>query len=939
MSNQVIHLNLNSLYACSHAWNSSQGHAFHKRCFHAIEAFFNGLLGRYSVEITEARAYIESSMKSTYAGEILTRKIEKIDSADVENKIPNVTIPSASKHDETSDQPNVATFQYNEIPSQHKNRVLQDSERSAQNQEKSYEDNEISPRSEELRRPDTPELLHEHQNEIHNSPELHTIVSYETTEESQTEAISISDNVCRIDNSLIFKSQDIVELPENLTINGDLTLSNCNNFKSLPKGLKVTGNIYIDNCKNFEHVSEDVSATLLEIQICNNLKAIDRNLNVQHLKLIDCKNVHKLPDHLLLERLTLKFCQNLKGMLCTSLTVKESLSICHCDEIDKISKKLEADNIAIHSCIEVKMLADEIKVSNIQIQYCSKLQSLTSMPSLNINSLSMSHSTAVNLDNTNIFNFPETFVVNDFMILERCHGIKKLPSSLSLMNKLHIESCSNLLGLKNEHFNTKSLRLVDCQSFVQMPEKTTVTESFFISNLPLRSIGSILTHGQFEIYGCEYLQSLEDIKIGGDLKVHDCNELPSLPENIEIGGSLEINSCNKFDLLDAPLAIGKHITIENCPNLAQIPNWLTLLGYFQENTVRRTRSVTLNNTGIQPGDYEPENGNPGMELEINYLTESEEVFDNWQDAVEFWKRMANNREATVDLNRIELNDFQSQTLNNFLSQLIDSKEYRNKDKRHLLAERIINILPLLYDQEPNSENCEALIPVVSRKETIINIMFDSLTDCQDRTALGLNQIEVNLELVQVEEAINAGKMVETNLREIGLKFMRLKILDDFTSLYIVSNQNTEAVEVALAFRIGVRKHNIEIPGSVQDMHFFGLAKINDETINQAVNTLNEQCTDPGDKFDQFLESWDPWKRYQLNKSMPSYESLDILNVSVLYPCKITNDTTDTMVALTHSEPPIQVSYRALRRCHLDNNKNPYTDLPIDWSQVFRIEKR
>ena len=380
MPNHIILLN--SSAAFSHAWNLSQGNALHNRCFNAMEAFLKGFFGIYTVDIAAAKIYIQKPTKSTYAGTILSKKINSLN---IESNIPAVNGLS------------------------------------------SYQNNEVLTKKQKENIEKTGSMFDSH-GDITGDVKL-----------SNQGIKELPDNLTINGNLSISNCNNFKALPSNLTVTGDIFISECNNFTGLSRGLNVTGDIKIEGCNNFEDLSEDLCALGLYIDSCRNLKTVGNSLNVKRLRIYNCEQLKSLPEQLELEELTLTHCHMLTGTLFNSLFVEKNLEICECSYFEEISNHLIASHVKLDKCYKLNRLAEDMDISRIEITYCPSIASLSSNEVLNINNLKLIDSGNPTADHHYLFRFPKKLTVKETMKLEHCSSIKNLPEFLTVGFLLEIK--------------------------------------------------------------------------------------------------------------------------------------------------------------------------------------------------------------------------------------------------------------------------------------------------------------------------------------------------------------------------------------------------------------------------------------------------------------------------------------------------------------------
>jgi hypothetical protein len=99
----------------------------------------------------------------------------------------------------------------------------------------------------------------------------------------------------KVEGNLSLKGcTSLQSVPKGLEVKGDMALLDCPALKSLPEGLKVGGNLTISNCSSLQSIPEglEVRASLL-IHDCASLESLSRKLKVEGV--LSIKNCPSLP--------------------------------------------------------------------------------------------------------------------------------------------------------------------------------------------------------------------------------------------------------------------------------------------------------------------------------------------------------------------------------------------------------------------------------------------------------------------------------------------------------------------------------------------------------------------------------------------------------------------------------------------------------------------
>ena len=203
----------------------------------------------------------------------------------------------------------------------------------------------------------------------------------------------------------------------------------------------------------------------------------------------------------------------------------------------------------------------------------------------------------------------------------------------------------------------------------------------------------------------------------------------------------------------------------------------------------------------------------------------------------------------------------------------------------------------------------------------------ALTSCDDRIILALDDLDTMQLLDSAERKAFEGNADE--LRKSGLQMMPLDEVKRIARDHMKTLSWVDEIEVELAFQIGVRQQ-LALPGSTQHMIFREYANVSDQDIATAVNQVNTHCSD--DNLQTYLAQWAPWQKYLRRQEVPTFDQLIQKTVDRINKCVISAEKAPKMVALGDDH----LEYDVLVKAVVENGKNPLTNSPMDWSNVFRL---
>ncbi|WP_066016696.1 NEL-type E3 ubiquitin ligase domain-containing protein [Endozoicomonas atrinae] len=487
------------------------------------------------------------------------------------------------------------------------------------------------------------------------------------------------------------------------------------------------------------------------------------------------------------------------------------------------------------------------------------------------------------------------YQVEGNLFLRGCTGLTALPENLSVGGDLSLYGCTGLTALPENLSVGGDLSLAYCTGLTALPEHLSVGGNLFLT-------------------GCTGLTALpEHLSVGGKLSLYGCTGLTALPENLSVGGNLNLGGCTGLTALPEHLSVGGYLDLGDCTGLTALPNWITTLGMTTEGNIR---DVNLENTGLSDTliDRLREVETPDMHFYFSRSAgQPEQQFSNVVEGLTFWRQLTS---ADSEIPELNLRHDQATDLVRYLGRLTNTADYQNQATRPVLAQRVMAVTALLTGSD-------------GIKDEAMDHIHHALTSCEDRIILALDDLETLQLLDSAEKKAFAGNADE--LRELGLQMMRLDEVKRIARDHMKTLRWVDEIEVELAFQIGVRQQ-LALPGSTQHMIFRGCANVSDQDIANAVNQVNTHCSD--DNLQAYLAQWDPWQKYLRQQDVPAYDQLTQKTVDRIEDCVISAKITPKMVALGDNH----LDYDALVKAVVKNGKNPLTNSPMDWSNVFRLTK-
>ncbi len=145
----------------------------------------------------------------------------------------------------------------------------------------------------------------------------------------------------RVDGALDLSNQaEVIKLPKGLSC-FELNLTGCP-IAELPDDIQIESNLILRNCENLKRLPEGLAVELLDLQGCSALKQLPEGLDVWFLNLRGCVSLSQFPEKASIRNgaLLVGGCRNLRG-LPMYLTKLSTLDISDCPHIDALPPRLE----------------------------------------------------------------------------------------------------------------------------------------------------------------------------------------------------------------------------------------------------------------------------------------------------------------------------------------------------------------------------------------------------------------------------------------------------------------------------------------------------------------------------------------------------------------------------------------------------------------------
>ena len=254
------------------------------------------------------------------------------------------------------------------------------------------------------------------------------------------------------------------------------------------------------------------------------------------------------------------------------------------------------------------------------------------------------------------------------------------------------------------------------------------------------------------------------------------------------------------------------LSLGGCTGLTALPNWITTIGLTSQGSIRH---VCLENSGLSDAliDRMLTIMTPNMQLHFSRSAgQPEQQFSDLEQGFAFWRRLAS---SNSEIPELDLRYDQADDLVCYLGRLTGTTDYQNQTSRPVLAQRVMAVMSLLAGND-------------WIRETALRHIHDALSSCDDRIILALDDLET-LQLLTSAETLAFENRDLSELKALGLQMMRLDAVKRFVRDHMKTLSWVDAIEVELAFQIGVRQQ-LDLPGSTQHMIFRGCANVSDQDI-------------------------------------------------------------------------------------------------------------
>lgn len=285
--------------------------------------------------------------------------------------------------------------------------------------------------------------------------------------------------------------------------------------------------------------------------------------------------------------------------------------------------------------------------------------------------------------------------------------------------------------------------------------------------------------GDLELFDKPNLTFPAGLSVMGSLYIENCG-FNTFPAGITVRNSLRFIHCEHLTSVE-PVKLGADLYLHDCPQITALPNWIHLLK--RPTFGFKYRFIYLTNTGIplayldQLMEVYPHVDR--IRTGFYFLIKSVSNFNTLKKALNFWKSLSN-----IPLPELQVPDHNLPDVLSYLRRLIDTKEYENENTRAYLAERILNVFTSI-SQTP------------ALQETAFTLIEEAVNSCNDGIISVLGKLEILFLIHTIENSPN-----ETHeLRQLGRRLLLLRMVNQKALEYVQTRPGIDEEEVILAFQI------------------------------------------------------------------------------------------------------------------------------------------
>lgn len=669
----------------------------------------------------------------------------------------------------------------------------------------------------------------------------------------QTRGLSLRENL------IIRGCIALTTLPEGLRVSGNLDLRNCKRLHTLPTNLQVDGNLWLGSCDSLMTFPSGLSVTGdLDISGCINLATLPSDLRVGgNLNALRCKRLGQIstgPE--ISGRLRCHL-----GCLPPDLNYSGNLEVWGHGECTELPPGLVVSGDLHVYYAKMSTLPNDLEIGrDLKLVHCCRLDHLPAgfvVPGC----LEIFGASALTT-------MPCGLRVGGSLSLRSCVRLTTFSSGIQIGDSLRLSYCHDLTSLPSDLSVARSIFVDDCFFFHELPNDLTVMDNLTISRvvrLPdnLRVLGDLEVHtagvmalpttlqvgGNLTLSRLYSLYSLpNNLVVNGDLTIKHC-KLESLPEGLVVKGSLLLTDCRHLQHFPEGISVGGDLHLRGCDGLRNLPQDLISWG---QTSAAHDRVIDLTGTNMSPQVQARLASCATVGLHFIFAepepTASDRERANPSTALSAWLSQSLHGSSKFR-ESCQLDVEQELSVGAFLSRLCKTAEYRNRETRTSLMQRVNDLLKALQESPSLWKVCSERIS-------------HAMESCTDRVILLMNQLEL---AVKVHTA-QTSQLCAKELKALGTGLLKLEVVHRHAAATCKRLTFVDEVEIYLKYETRLRD-SLSLPVSTSNM-LYG-AEVTPEELELArqdalLTAANSQ------KSEAFFSTWEPWLRHERTQLANKY---------------------------------------------------------------------
>ena len=611
----------------------------------------------------------------------------------------------------------------------------------------------------------------------------------------------------------------------------------------------------------------------------------------------------------------------------TKIEISSKESIFLMQSIDYANTSIQSRNIGITPTDTTKI----VELTPSEFTTCLKIGNLPTTTIMVTGNLTF--------QNNDITYLPSNLIINGKLKIENCNNFTQMPSALTV-DSLSIINCNNLIALADDTVINTNLKIKNCAKFRELQQVLTIESLSIINCAEIELSSNITVDKTLLINSCPKITDLplsydtafyitllnlnnlklsNDFFTAGSLEIYNCNI--DLPEDMVIGEDFILDSCDSVKCLPNDLTVHGDIKILNCIHIVDLPSiWFNgmpdTLPFYTDSD---HHFIALENTGISKKSII----NYAWNVPHNIIITDDYLFTlSIDELVTLWVCHANSKDE-IYLTNISAND--QENLRDFLYKLTATTDYLKESTKNYLANRVINILKLINNDD-------------KLRETILLIIHDAISACADRLLLSLAEIEF-LPLLQQAEQQSISDKQGTLLQKLGKQQLYADEIQNFAiSQAELKEKEAEELEFVLEYKIHLASYfKLNFPKIT--MNYSWVSELTNDDIESAKQTIETKVTDTYIK--QWLNNWKPWQRHKRRWQLKPYNQLKAKRMSMtelqakgacIISGKSIEETTDLVIYHNNI-----YSYKSLCKWYILKGTNPLIiNDTINLNNIFAV---